>query len=80
MGILESFQKATEGAQFNCVQKFSLNSEEFSKFLKSERKIRAQTSEVSDTVESKGNPQSNRKRARISHLSSNSNDFKFDSS
>ena len=34
--FLKVFKKATEGAEFECVQRLSLSSEEFSKLLKSE--------------------------------------------
>ena len=77
--FLKVFKKATEGAEFECVQRLSLSSEEFSKLLKSGKSIRAQTSEISDTVENKDKPQSNCKRARKSQLSSNTNEFKHDS-
>ena len=33
--FLKVFKKATEGAEFECVQRLSLSSEEFSKLLKS---------------------------------------------
>ena len=66
--FLEVFKKATEGAEFECVQRLSLSSEEFSKLLKSGNSIRAQTSEISDTVENKDKPQSNCKRARKSQF------------
>ena len=77
--FLKVFKKATEGAEFECVQRLSLSSEKFSKLLKSGKSIRAQTSEISDNVENKEKPQSNCKRARKSQLSSNTNDFKHDS-
>ena len=54
--FLKVFKKATEGAEFECVQRLSLS---FSKLLKSGKSIRAQTSEISDTVENKDKPQSN---------------------
>ena len=57
--FLKVFKKATECAEFECVQRLSLRSEEFSKLLKSEKSIRAQTSEIFDTVENKDKPQSN---------------------
>ena len=60
--FLKVFKKATEGAEFECVQRLSLSSEEFSKLLKSGKSIREQTSEISDTVENKDKPQSNCKR------------------
>ena len=41
--FLKVFKKATEGAEFECVQRLSLSSEEFSKLLKSGKSIRAQT-------------------------------------
>ena len=72
--FLKVFKKATE-----CVQRLSLSSEEFSKLLKSGKSIRAQTSEISDTVENKDKPHSNCKRARKTQLSSNTNEFKHDS-
>ena len=53
--FLKVFKKATEGTEFECVQRLSLSSEEFSKLLKSGKSIRAQTSEISDTVENKTN-------------------------
>ena len=62
--FLKVFKKATEGAEFESVQRLSLSSEEFSKLLKSEKPIRAQTSDISDTVENKDKSQSNCKRAR----------------
>ena len=77
--FLKVFKKATEGAEFECVQRLSLSSEEFSKLLKSGKSIRAQTKEISDTVENKDKPQSNCKRARKTQLSSNTNEFKHDS-
>ena len=77
--FLKIFKKATEGAEFECVQKLSLSSEEVSKLLKSGKSTRAQTSEISDTVENKDKPQCNCKRARKSQLSSNTNDFIHDS-
>ena len=45
--FLKVFKKATEGAEFECVQRLSLSSEEFSKLLKSGKSIRAQTKEIS---------------------------------
>ena len=72
------FKKATEGAEFEYVQRLSLSSEDVSKLLKSGKSIRAQTSEISDTVENKDKPQSNCKRARKYQLSSNTNDFKHE--
>ena len=80
--FLKVFKKATEGAEFECVQRLFLSSEEFSKLLKSEKSIREQTSEISDTFENKDKPQTNKdncKRARKSQLSSNTIDFKHDS-
>ena len=74
--FLKKFKKATECAEFECVQRLSLSSEELLKLGKS---IRAQTSEISDTVENKDKPQSNCKRARKSQISSNLNIFKHDS-
>ena len=64
--ILKVFKKATEGAEFECVQRLSLSSEKYSKLLKSGKSIRAQTNEISDTVENKDKPQSNCKRAEKS--------------
>ena len=77
--FLKVFKKATEGAEFECVQRLSLSSKKTSKLLKSGKSIRAQTSEISDNVENKEKPQSNCKRARKSQFSSNTNDFKHDS-
>ena len=78
--FLKVFKKATEGAEFECVQRRSLSSEEFiKKILKSGTSIRAQTSENSGTIENKDKPQSNCKRARKSQFSSNTNDCKHDS-
>ena len=51
--FLKVFKKASEGAEFDCVQRISLRSEEFSKLLKSGNSIRAQTKEIFDTVENK---------------------------
>ena len=62
--FLKVFKKTTEDAEFQCEQRLSSTSEKFSKILKSRKIIRVQTSEISDTVESKGNPQSKGKRAR----------------
>ena len=64
-------KKTTEVANFKCVQRLFLTSEEYSKLLKSGETIRVQTIEISDTVESKGNPHSICKRVRKSHLFSN---------
>ena len=77
--FLKVFKKATEVAEFECVKRLSLSSEEFSKLLKSGKSIRAQTSEISDTVEIKDKPQSNCKRAKNSEIFSNTNDFRQDS-
>ena len=77
--LLKVFKKATEGAEFECVQRLCLTSKEFLKFLKSGKSIRAQTEENSDTVENKDKPQSNFKRARKSQLSSNKINFKPES-
>ena len=77
--FLKVFKKATECAEFESAQRLSLSSEEFSKLLKSGKSIRAQTSEISNTVENKDKPQSNCKRARKSQISSNTNDVKHDS-
>ena len=65
--ILNVFKKATKDVEFECVQRLSSISEEFSKLIK----LEAQTSEISDTVENKDKLQSNCKRARKSQLSSN---------
>ena len=62
--FLKVFKKATDAAEFECVQQLSLTNEELSKLLKSGKLIRAQTSEISDTVENKDKPQSNCKHAR----------------
>ena len=62
---MKNFKK-NEDDEIECVKSILLTCEEFSKLLKLRKitKIRTQMSEIPDSAESKGNSQSNCKRAR----------------